>query len=83
MEEILEIMTWSQLGIHKKPIALLNTLYYFENLLKFFKHATEEQFLKKEYLDQLIISEHPEQLIKQMSNYEPRQIDKLFSKPSL
>jgi len=45
-EELFEIWTWAQLGIHHKPVGLLNVAGYFDALLSFLDHATQEQFLK-------------------------------------
>lgn len=43
-EELLEMITWSQLGIHRKPIGILNTEGYFSHLLAFLEHASQQDF---------------------------------------
>src|SRR6185295_5632911 len=48
-EELCEVLTWAQLGIHKKPCGCLNTLGYYDPLLALLDHATAEQFLKPEH----------------------------------
>ena len=45
LEELFEAVAWSQLGFHDKPVAVLNTLGYFDHLLAFLDHATDQHFL--------------------------------------
>ena len=54
-EEILEVLTWAQLGLHHKPCGLLNTLGYYDHLLSFLKHAVNEKFLQPEHCSMLIV----------------------------
>ena len=42
LEELLEMVTWQQLGLHTKPVGIYNMAGYFDHLLDFFDHATEE-----------------------------------------
>jgi uncharacterized protein (TIGR00730 family) len=46
LDELMEILTWAQLGIHKKPCVLVNTLGFFDGLLTFLDHAVQEGFLR-------------------------------------
>jgi len=46
LEEFAEALTWSQLGLHAKPVGLLNTAGYYRDLLAFFDHAVAEGFLR-------------------------------------
>ncbi|KAH6761325.1 putative lysine decarboxylase family protein [Perilla frutescens var. frutescens] len=46
MEELLEMITWTQLGIHKKPVGLLNVEGYYDSLLELFDKGVEEGFIK-------------------------------------
>jgi uncharacterized protein (TIGR00730 family) len=48
-EETLEVLTWSQLGIHRKPVGLLNVEGYYDALLGMIAHAVEEGFVPREY----------------------------------
>src|SRR5699024_9903859 len=70
LEEFAEVFTWAQLGIHKKPIGLLNINGYFDSLITFFKHMSEEQFLQKRYADMAIIDPNPASLIEQFHSYQ-------------
>ena len=55
-EEILEVMTWSQLGIHQKPFGLLNVRGFYDGLLAFLEHAVEEGFLRRENKQRLKVA---------------------------
>ena len=50
VEELLEIITWKQLGLYLKPIVILNTKGYYDALLQQLEQAAEEQFMRKEHL---------------------------------
>jgi hypothetical protein len=49
LEELFEVLTWGQLGLHRKPCGLLNVAGYFDPLVAFFRHAFDEQFVKRPY----------------------------------
>ncbi len=55
IDELAEVLTWSQLCIHKKACALINVDGYFDGFLKFLGKAVEENFFKKDHLDLLIV----------------------------
>ena len=63
LEEILEMVTWAQLGIHRKPCGLLNVDGYFDHLLAFIDHAVDRQFLDAGHRSLLLASDDPEQLL--------------------
>ena len=48
LEEFAEIVTWAQLGLHRKPTGLLNTAGYYDGLLQFLDHAVHERFLREQ-----------------------------------
>ena len=62
-EEILEAYTWSQLGYHSKPVALLNTEDYYGFLLKQLHHSVSEGFFKESHLGTLVVDEKADRLI--------------------
>ncbi|RLS42178.1 MAG: TIGR00730 family Rossman fold protein [Planctomycetota bacterium] len=70
-EELFEIWTWAQLGMHSKPIGLLNVASYFDLLLQFLDHATSQQLLKPVHRDLLLISNCPDALLSQMQSAAP------------
>jgi len=70
-EELFEIWTWAQLGMHSKPIGLLNVASYFDLLLQFLDHATSQQLLKPVHRDLLLVSNRPDALLSQMRSAAP------------
>jgi uncharacterized protein (TIGR00730 family) len=75
-EELLEVLTWLQLGIHAKPVALLNTNDYFSHLLGFLDHMKASGFLKAEHREMLIVEQEPERLLERLTAFVPQRIDK-------
>lgn len=69
LEELTEVFTWSQLGIHSKPLGLLNTRGYYDPFTAFLEHMVKEGFLRKEHLDTLLIDEDPEKLLDKMQKF--------------
>src|SRR5690349_19773948 len=65
-EEFCEIVTWAQLGIHRKPCGLLNVDRYYDSLLALFDRATREGFLRAEYRSMVMSDESPALLIEKM-----------------
>ncbi len=63
LEEIFEVYTWSQLGYHAKPMALLDTAGYFQPLLAMLRHAADQGFLQPAYLELLQVAREPEALL--------------------
>ncbi|KNA10464.1 hypothetical protein SOVF_143800 [Spinacia oleracea] len=71
MEELLEMITWSQLGIHEKPVGLMNVGGYFNSLLTLFDKGVEEGFIAKAARDIVIIADSAEELLRKMEDYAP------------
>lgn len=69
MEELFEMLTWAQLALHNKPIALLNIDGYYDALLVFIETMIDGGFLKSEYRDLILVSDDMQDLLKQMLNY--------------
>ena len=70
-EEFFEILTWAALGLHRKPIGLLNVEGYFDPLLALLDHAVAERFLRPEHLDELIVSDNPEAIVADLLSHTP------------
>jgi len=66
MEELFEVITWAQLGIHAKPIGLLNILGYYDHLLDFMQHMKDEQFVTANLHDILKVEDDPAVLLDRM-----------------
>lgn len=71
LDELSEIMTYNQLRITDKPMGLLNVDGYFDALLRFYDHAVQEGFVRKEHRDNLIVSDEVTDLLGRMSAYRP------------
>jgi len=69
-EEFLEVVTWSQLGIHRKPCGLLNVAGFFDALLSFCDHAVDQGFIRS--IDRALIVSHaePQVLIERIGSIE-------------
>ena len=70
-EETLEILTWSQLGIHRKPIGLLNVEGYYDGLLAMIAHAIAEGFVPAEYRALSVTVSTPAALLDLMQSWRP------------
>ncbi|KAA8515673.1 hypothetical protein F0562_018716 [Nyssa sinensis] len=71
MEELLEMITWSQLGIHEKPVGLLNVDGYYNSLLALFDKGVEEGFIEDSERHIIVSADIAEELIKKMEEYVP------------
>ena len=78
MEELFEMLTWGQLSLHKKPIALLNIEGFYDSLIALSEKMIQEGFLKEEYKDLLIIDDNIERLLWRIENYVPLKNEKWF-----
>ena len=70
LDEIFEITVQNQLRISDKPVALYNTLNYYDCLLQFIDHAVSQGFIRKEHRDNIIVSDNPETLFKELSKHK-------------
>ena len=70
-EELLEILTWSQLGIHEKPVAVLDVLGYYDGLRRLLAHAEGEGFLHRENAALLLVATTPEDLLDRLEAWRP------------
>jgi uncharacterized protein (TIGR00730 family) len=70
-EETLEILTWSQLGIHRKPVGVLNVAGYYDGLLKLLASAVREEFIKREYVALLLFADTPADLLDLFERWSP------------
>lgn len=75
-EEIFEMLTWAQLGIHSKPCGLLNIANYFDHLALFLQHAMDERFVREEYKPMIIMEQMPDLLLERFYQYQPPQVRK-------
>lgn len=71
MEELFEILTWAQIGLHQKPVGILNFHGYFDPLLEMIGKANEEGFIYQEHEALLSSAEDPRSLLDTMLNHKP------------
>ena len=68
-DESFEVLAWAQLGIHTKPCGLLNVAGYFDKLIEFLDHAVEEQFIKPQHRDLILVDADQRRLLERMRAY--------------
>jgi len=71
LEELFEMVTWAQLGIHAKPIGLLNVNGFYDGLRAFVGHQVAERFVRPEHEDLMIADSDPDQLIQRLRAVVP------------
>ncbi|CAN0916390.1 Cytokinin riboside 5'-monophosphate phosphoribohydrolase LOG1 [Linum grandiflorum] len=72
LEELLEVITWAQLGIHDKPVGLLNVDGYYNSLLSFIDKAVEEGFISPTARHIIVSAPNAKELVKKMEEYLPK-----------
>lgn len=70
-EELFEILTWAQIGLHTKPVGLLNTNRYFDPLVEMVEHARREGFIYAEHRGLFSVQPEPEALLEVLAAYQP------------
>jgi len=80
LEELFEMLTWAQLGLHQKPVALLNIDGFYNELLSFLKTMIEKGFLKQIYFDMIIVDNDISSLLKKMKNFKAPIVEKWITK---
>ena len=71
LEEVFEVLTWSQLGIHRKPVGLVDVRGYWTGLLTLLRHALEEGFIRPEYAGLLLVDTSPATLLDRFLAWRP------------
>jgi len=82
LEELFEIFTWAQLGLHEKPIGLLNADGFYDGLIAFLKHVVAQGFLKPSQASLLMYETHPRALLQTFKSFQPQPHDKLLDPAS-
>ena len=76
LDELIEMLTWTQLDFHDKPCGVLNTAGFYDSLLAFFDHTVAESFVQREHRQMVLVDRTPEGLIDQLIAYEAPRVDK-------
>ncbi|XP_077246314.1 cytokinin riboside 5'-monophosphate phosphoribohydrolase LOG3-like isoform X3 [Tasmannia lanceolata] len=71
LEELLEVITWAQLGIHDKPVGLLNVDGYYNSLLTFIDKAVDDGFIKPLQRDIIVSAPNAKELVQKLEEYVP------------
>ena len=76
MDEFFEVYVLSQLRVFDKPVALYNVNGFYDDIIRFIDHATEEGFIREEHTQGLIVSDDPRFLLEKMKEYQPVDVNK-------
>jgi uncharacterized protein (TIGR00730 family) len=79
-EEFCEVLTWTQLGFHRKPCGILNVKGYYDPLLKLFDHAVAEGFVKTAHRVMVLADSDHEALVKNLLDYKLPFVDKWIAR---
>jgi len=76
MEELFESFTWLQLGLHHKPVGLLNVARFYDPLIEFLAHMQGQRFLKPQHLASLLVDDDPERLLDRFAHFKHQPVGK-------
>ncbi len=80
LEEMFETITWAQLGIHAKPIGILNVAGYFDGLLSFLDRSFEDGFIREKYRELYHVADTPDELLDRVRNHHPPAVERWLPK---
>ncbi|AQX02853.1 LOG family protein [Elizabethkingia anophelis] len=83
LEEFFEMLTWAQLGLHQKPIGILNINGFYDELLAFVQTMVNKGFLKSVNQDMLLVDDSIAGLLNKMRNYKAPEVSKWIKKEEL
>jgi uncharacterized protein (TIGR00730 family) len=76
LDELFELLTWSQLGLHRMPIGVLDVAGYWQPLLAMLDHMVAERLLRAEHRNTLLVSTSAPELLDQLESYRHAATDK-------
>jgi uncharacterized protein (TIGR00730 family) len=76
-EEIFEVLTWAQLGLHHKPCGFLNADGFYDRLIDFIDHTVATGFVNKAYRQMIIVEDDLTAILQKFIDYKPPTIDKI------
>ena len=80
LDEFFEILTWAQLGLHRKPCGILNVQGYFDRLLGFLEHSVEEGFVRREQSSLICVAGEPVELLQRLAAAKPTNVEKWIAR---
>jgi uncharacterized protein (TIGR00730 family) len=75
LEELFEIYTWAQLGMHRKPCGLLDVEDYYAGITEFLAHAVQERFLPERHRAMLMVEREPRALLERLRSFQPGAVE--------
>jgi uncharacterized protein (TIGR00730 family) len=81
LEEIFEVWTWAQLGMHAKPLGFLNVGGFYDPLLQFLDAATETGFIRSQLRNIAVVDDDPSRLLERFRTWQPPQVEKWLTRP--
>jgi uncharacterized protein (TIGR00730 family) len=75
LEELFEVYTWAQLGLHRKPCGLLDVEDYYAGIATFLEHAVAERFLPEQHRAMLIVEREPTALLERLRAFQPGAVE--------
>lgn len=82
IEELFEILTWAQLGLHKKPCGLLNVRGYYNKLIAFLDYSVSEGFVQPKHRAMLLVENDPEALLELFERYKAPDVTRWIDRES-
>lgn len=79
-DELFEVVTWTQLGIHEKPCGILNHEGFFDELINFIDKATTTGFIRPEHRDTVVIEDDGSAMLRRLRAWEPARIPKVVNR---
>jgi uncharacterized protein (TIGR00730 family) len=76
LEELAEIVTWAQLGLHDRPCGLLDVEGYWQPLVALLDHAVEEGFVRPEHRGLVVVARDPDELIDRFAAWQPPRVER-------
>lgn len=77
LDELFEVLTWSQIGLQRKPLGLLNTNGYFDSLINWIERALQEHFIYEEHTQLFVVDEEVTGLLEKLAAFEfPTQLER-------
>lgn len=82
LEEFFEVLTWGQLGLHRKPCGLMNVHGYFDRLLSFVDYSVEQGFVRSHHRSMIAVADSPGALLDRIAAYQPPSVEKWIDRAS-
>lgn len=81
LEELFEVLTWGQLGLHRKPVGVLNVAGFYDALLTLLDHMSQQGLLRPEHRRQLLVADNISDLLARMDAWQPPTVEKWLTPP--